>query len=187
MPTLQTRVANILTRPASEWQVIAAERTDVESLYANYVLVLAAIPAVCAFLALASVYGLSGGLVAGCLSYVSALVTTFVGAVIIEQLAPSFESDGDTTQALKLVAYASTPVWLAGVLRLVPLLEGLIVLAVLYAVYLFYVGVRPVMKTPQDRVVPFMIVSALVVIVVRIVLDAVFSAVSGAALRGGAM
>jgi len=46
---LQTRVKNILTQPASEWTVIAAEPTDVMGLYRNYIVILAAIPAVCLF------------------------------------------------------------------------------------------------------------------------------------------
>src|SRR5713226_913732 len=47
---LQTRVVNILTKPGSEWPVIAAESTDVVSLYRDYIAILAAIPAVCKFL-----------------------------------------------------------------------------------------------------------------------------------------
>ena len=107
--------------------------------------------------------------------------------MIIEKLAPNFDSRGDTAQALKLVAYASTPVWIAGVLHLVPLLGVLILLAALYAVYLFYLGLAPVMKTPQDKVLPFMIVSAVVVVVVSVCLSFVLTAVSSAAIFGGAM
>jgi Yip1 domain len=191
---LQTRVVNILTKPASEWPVIAAEPSDVSGLYKNYIVLLAAIPAVCTFLGLTVIgvpffgsYGFSAALVAGIMSYVSTLASVYIAALIIEKLAPNFDSHGDTAQALKLVAYASTPVWIAGVLHLVPLLGILTILAVLYAIYLFYLGVGPVMKTPQDKVLPYMVVSAIVVVVVSICLQFLLTTLSGAALLGGAM
>jgi len=191
---LQTRVVNILTKPAVEWPVIAAEPSDVASLYSNYILLLAAIPAVCTFLGLLVIgvpllgtYGLSAALVAGVMSYLSALASVYIAAFIIEKLAPNFDSRGDTVQALKLVAYASTPVWIAGVLHLVPLLGVLIIVAVLYAIYLFYLGLAPVMKTPQDKVVPYMVVSAIVVIVVSVCISFLLTAITGAAMFGGAL
>jgi len=184
---LQTRVVNILTKPASEWPVIAAEPSDVSGLYRNYIAMLAAIPAVCTFLGL-TVIGVpfSAALVAGIMSYVSTLASVYIAALIIEKLAPNFDSSGDTAQALKLVAYASTPVWIAGVLHLVPLLGILTILALLYAIYLFYLGVAPVMKTPHDKVLPYMVVSAVVVVVVTVCLQFLLTTLSGAALFGGA-
>src|SRR3954469_12636202 len=129
---LQARVVNILTRPADEWPIIAAEPSDVGSLYRNYIALLAAIPAVSTFLGLMVIgvpffggYGFSAALVAGIMSYVSTLASVYIAALIIEKLAPNFDSRGDTVQALKLVAYASTPVWVAGVLHLVPVLTAL--------------------------------------------------------------
>ena len=47
---LQTRVINILSKPAQEWPVIASEATDVAALYKEYIMLLAAIPAICGFL-----------------------------------------------------------------------------------------------------------------------------------------
>ena len=92
---------------------------------------------------------------------------------MLEKLAPNFRSSGSTAQALKLVAYASTPVWVAGVFYLVLVLAPLALFAALYAVYLFYLGVPVLMKTPPDKVVPFMVVAALVIIVLNVVLRAI--------------
>ena len=72
-------------------------------------------------------------------------------------------------QALKMVAFASTPSWIAGVLQLGPLLGALALLAALYGVYLFYLGLPYVMKTPPDKVIPYMVVSAIVIIVISVV------------------
>jgi hypothetical protein len=188
---LQTRVVNILTKPASEWPVIAAEPTDVVGLYRDYIAILAAIPAVATLIGLGMIgtpfigtLGFGFALRAALVNYVSALVSAFVAAFIIEKLAPNFGSSGDTAQALKLVAYSSTPVWIAGVLNLIPVLAVLILVAVLYAIYLFYLGLPPVMKTPSDKVVPYMIVSAIVIIVVYVVLGAIMAAIGGVSMYG---
>ena len=96
----------------------------------------------------------------------------YIAAVVIEWLAPKFKSSGTRVDALKIVAYSMTPVWIAGILnerleRLrvyplhVPLLAVLGIVAAFYAIYLCYLGLPYVMKTPQDQVVIFMIVSAL--------------------------
>jgi hypothetical protein len=183
---LQTRVVNILTKPASEWSVIATEQTDIATIYRTYIVILAAIPAVSLFLGYllfgVGTFGLTLAVRAGVFNYIGALVGAYLAALVIEKLAPSFGSSGDTVQALKLVAYASTPMWLAGVLNLVLLLSVLQLVGALYAIYLFYLGLTPLMKTPQDKVVPYMLVSAVVVVVVSIVvgsLMAVFGGVSG--------
>ena len=81
--------------------------------------------------------------------------------------------------ALKLVVYSMTPVWLAGVLNLVPVLAILTVVVALYAVYVFYLGLPVLMSTPADKVVPYMLVSALVIIVLSVALGAVAAALTG--------
>ena len=70
---------------------------------------------------------------------------------------------------LKMVAFASTPVWVAGVLRLIPALGLLALLAALYSIYLFYLGLPSVMKTPPDKVLPYMVVCAVVLIVISVI------------------
>jgi hypothetical protein len=99
--------------------------------------------------------------------------------VVIEKLAPTFQSRGDTAQALKLVVYSMTPVWIAGVLNLVPLLAVLGIIAALYAIYLFYLGLPVIMATPADKVIPYMVVSALVIILVSFILGSIAAALAG--------
>jgi hypothetical protein len=172
---LQTRVINILSKPAQEWPVIASESTDVAALYKEYIIPLAAIPAICGFLGMALIgvtmlrTSIISGLVGLIVGYVLSLVGIFVAAFIVDKLAPSFQSSGGIVQALKMVAFASTPSWVAGVLQLVPVLGALALLAVLYGVYLFYLGLPFVMKTPPDKVIPYMVVSAIVIIVISVV------------------
>jgi len=188
--SLQTRVVNILTRPAEEWRVIASEPATVESLLRDYAAPLAAIPAVCQFIGYSLVgiptpilgtirIGIGRSLVSAVLAWVFALVGAWIAAVVIEKLAPTFQSRGDTGQALKLVVYSMTPVWIAGVLNLVPLLAVLGIIAALYAVYLFYLGLPVLMATPGEKVIPYMVVSALVIIVVSFILATITGAIVG--------
>jgi len=174
---LQTRVVNILTKPKQEWAVIAGEPKDVAGLYKNYIALLAAIPVVCMAIGW-SVIGISMPFVGhyrvsfgtafanAVIQYVLTLVGVYVAAFIVAKLAPNFQSEADVAQAVKLVAYSWTPAWVAGVLYLVPALGILVMLAALYCIYLMYLGFTPLMKTPADKVIVYLVVSIVVIIVV---------------------
>jgi len=187
---LVPRVTNILTKPKQEWPVIAGEATDVAALYKEYIALLAAVPAICSFIGMTVIgvpipffgtmrIGVMSGLTGLIVRYVLSLASAYVAAIIIEKLAPTFQSQGNTVQALKLVAYASTPVWVAGVLGLFPPLAPLGILAGLYGVYLFYLGLPNLMQTPPDKVIPYMIVSAIVIIVMYLIVGAITAATAG--------
>ena len=57
------RVKSILLQPKETWVVIDSETTDVATLYTQYAMILAAIPAVCGFIGLSligfSAFGVS--------------------------------------------------------------------------------------------------------------------------------
>ncbi len=189
MESLQTRVMNILKTPATEWPIIATESTDVGRLYREYIIPLSAIPVVATFIGWSLIgsgffrRSITAGLSLMVVSYVFGLIGTYVCAVILEWLAPKFKSSGTRVDALKLVAYASTPVWIAGVLNILPALGVLGLFAALYAVYVFYLGLPVLLKTPTDQVVPFMIVAALVIVVVTMVMMSIATAMTlGSAL-----
>lgn len=194
MIDLKTRVINILTKPAAEWPVIAAEPTDVATLYKQYIMPLAAIPAIATFIGhtVFGVYvpilgtirtGPVRGLSLLIVTYVLTLASVYISALVIEKLAPTFKSSGTTMDALKLVAYASTAAWLAGILNIVPALAVIGMLAGLYSIYLFYLGLPVLMKTPADQVIVYMIVSAVVIILVYVVGGAVAAALTAPTLR----
>src|SRR5579862_4333984 len=146
--SLQTRVVNVITHPQTEWPTIASESADVTGLFRDYAVPLSAIPAVCRLVGMSVVgvsvpfigtvrIGIVRGVAATIVSWVLSLVGVWLAALIVEKLAPSFQSRSSAIQALKLVIYAMTPVWVAGVLNLVPALSVLAILAGLYAIYLF--------------------------------------------------
>jgi len=193
---LQERVTRILKQPKQEWPVIEAETTDTAALYRSYIVPLAAIPAICGFIGMVVIgvslpfvgryrYGIAEALRVEIFQYIGQLLGCYVAALIVSKLAPTFGSRDSQIQALKLVAYATTPVWVAGVLNLIPVLAVLIVFAAIYSIYLYYLGVPVLMKTPPDKVVPYMVVSVLVIIVIWFVIGMILGLAGGAARVGG--
>lgn len=175
--SLSRRARNILFRPRGEWETIATEDTSVKALYLRYILPLAAIGPVAGFIG-ASIFGISipfmgryhvpvgTGIAQAIVSYALDLVGVYVLALIISGLAPMFGGEKSLPQALKLAAYTSTPVWVAGILHLVPLLGVLILLAGIYGLYLLYLGLPQLMRAPRARAFPYVaavIVSAVVI------------------------
>ena len=124
------RVKRILLQPKDAWSTIDTEATDVATLYTGYAMILAAIPAVCAFIGLSLIgFGAFGvtmrvpflaGLVNMVVSYVLSLVGIFVLGLIINALAPTFGGTKSAIQALKVAVYASTPSSGAGCSRAGP-------------------------------------------------------------------
>jgi hypothetical protein len=188
---LKTRAINMCTKPAAEWQVVAGEPHTVGGLIQGYAAPLSAIGAIAGLIGTMFLGTVLGGGVGGlfisiCIAgftWILALVGCYISAVIIEKLAPNFQSSGNTVQALKMVVFASTPVWLAGVFQIIPFLGSLVVLvAALYSIYVFYLGLTPVMKTPSSQVVPYMAVSAVVMIVIYFVFAMITGMLFGASM-----
>jgi hypothetical protein len=181
---LVNRAKNIMIKPAQEWRVIAAESADVGSLLRDYAAPLSGVAAVCQWLGLSTLFGVAGigfvrTAISAAVSWVLGLLSLWVAAIVIENLAPSFGSRGGTVQALKLVVYASTPLWIVGILTLVPLLGVLFIVGVIYAIWLFYVGLPSVLETPRDRVVPYMLTSAVIVFIANFIVRAAARLVAG--------
>lgn len=162
---LVRRVKAILTRPQSEWRVIAAEPGDPIDLLTGYVAALALVPAVAGFVGSVVIgAGLPNGAVmrlpvlaalfGAIFGYVLTFVVVYLVALLITALAPSFGGRREGDGALKLAVYSFTPYWLAGVVLLLP---GLRILAVLglYGAYLIWTGASPVLQMPRGRALPF--------------------------------
>jgi hypothetical protein len=87
-------------------------------------------------------------------------------------------------QALKIAAYFPTASWVAGIFGLVPVLGIVALLGGLYSLYLLYLGLPKLMKTAQDKALPYFLVVLIVAIVVSFVISMAAAAIAG--LTGGA-
>ncbi|MBR0656336.1 Yip1 family protein [Plastoroseomonas arctica] len=184
MVDIVTRAKNLIMTPKSEWAVISLEPTDTKQLFTGYVMLMAAIPAVCGFIGLTLFLGMFRGamvlvpgfLVSTVVSYVLSLVAVFVMAKIIPILAPKFGGSDAELPAMKLAAYAPTASWLAGVFLLIPGIGFLAALLGLYSIYLYYLGAIAVVKVPEDKAIVFTIVLFVVALVIFLVIGAVANA-----------
>ena len=189
------RVKSILLKPKETWPVIAAEGGDTASIFTNYVMILAAIPAVCAFIGLSVIgVGVMGvsyrvpiltGVVQMIISYLLGLAMVFVLALIVNGLAPTFAGTKDSLRALKLVAYGCTAIWISGVFSLLPAIAILGVLLGLYSIYLIYTGIAVMMRCPPEKAGAYTAVVIVCGIVVGIVIAAIVALVGPS--RGGAL
>lgn len=180
---LVQRVQDILLKPKATWPAIDAEPADAASLYKNYVVLLALIPAVAGFIGL-SLVGFGGfgvtvrvpilsGLVSAVVGYLLSLAMVFVLALIVDALAPTFGGTKSQIAALKLVAYASTAGFVGGIFSLLPPLAILGALAGLYSIYLLYTGMPVLMKCPADKALVYTAVVAVCGIVAGLIIGAV--------------
>jgi uncharacterized membrane protein len=63
-----------------------------------------------------------------------------------------------------------TPAWVAGILYIFPALSILVMLASLYGLYILYLGFDcPIMETPKDKVLGYLVISIIVVIVLTVI------------------
>lgn len=180
---LVQRAKDILLKPKDTWPVIAQEGGDVPSIYAGYLIYLAAIPAIAGFIGLSlvgvSVLGTSvrvpllSGLVNMVLSYVLSLAMVFVLALVADALAPTFGGSKNALNAFKLLAYAGTAGMLGGVFALLPALSVLGLLASLYSVYLVYLGLPVLMQCPQEKALAYTAVLLVCAFVAMLILGAV--------------
>jgi hypothetical protein len=190
---MMDRVKGICLKPSAEWPVIEAETTTTAGLMTGYAVPLAAITPI-ATLVGGVVIGrtipfvgsyhvpIGTGLTLAIVSYVMTLVGLFVLSLIINALAPSFGGQKNSGQALKLAVYAYTPGWIAGVFTLLTSLSWVPFIALLYGIYVFYLGLPVLMKNPKDKSVGYTVVVIICAIVVNIVIFAVAGAVGGAGM-----
>lgn len=175
---LVDRAKNIIMSPKSEWEVIANEPADMGGILTGYVIPMALLPAVASFIGygfigLGFLSGITVGIAYAVVSLLSSLIGVLALAFVINLLAPNFASEKDQGRAMQLVAYTYTPMWIGGLLNVIPVIGWLGGLFGLYGIYLMYLGFPHTMKTPQDKVVVYMIIAIIVLAIVYFVVGGI--------------
>jgi hypothetical protein len=167
------RVKNILLNPKTEWARIATEGTGLSALLTGYVLPLAAIGALAGVIGsmlflgmLLGPAGLVPAVIGAVISVAFTLLGVFLCGLLVNALASSFGSTPNQTRANQLAAYSSTASLVGSWGSIIPFLGWLFALAGgIYSIVLFYMGLTPMMNTPEDKRVIFTLVLALIAIV----------------------
>jgi hypothetical protein len=192
---LVDRAKNTLLSPRSELQVIDAEPATVNSLYAGYIAPLVAIAAICRALGMSLIgYSFFGthyrtpigtALIGAVIMIVVSLVMVYVAAFIIDALAPTFSGTKNMVKALQVVAFMATPVWVLGILTLIPAIGTLIsIVGLLYGLYLLYLALPVLMKSPVDKAPGYTVVVIIACFIVGLLIGMVVGAL-GFSMVGG--
>ena len=154
-----------MVTPVTEWTVIEREDTPPAGVLVGYVLPLALLGAVATIigerLALASLeYQIGVSVTSTVVRALGGVVLTLAGcairAFLLDALAPSFGGTKDLPEAFKLAGYAFTPALVAQLARVIPFAGALLgIVGIIYSIYLFYLGITPLMKCPRERAAPY--------------------------------
>src|SRR5690349_12330266 len=111
------RARNIITTPNTEWNTIDTEAAVPGKIISNYVFPLAALAAVAAFIGYGFIgfetlgfrfRGINWGLYQACTILLSAFISVYCTALVVDMLAPTFGSEKNFNKSLQLVAYSFT-------------------------------------------------------------------------------
>jgi TM2 domain-containing membrane protein YozV len=186
MQNLLNRVRQLLVTPHTEYQVIEQENPLHTKVFTNYVLLLAIIPFLFAFIG----YGLIGysyggyhansvGLgfrLAFCQIFLL-LGGIFITALIINTISAKFGARKDFNRAFSLVAYAYTPMFFAGIFHIWNEISWLVFSVGIYGLCLFIVGLKPMMKPADEKAGSYSVVSFIIAVAVFVVLWKVLSVI----------
>ncbi|RMK80027.1 hypothetical protein IPC86_07775 [Pseudomonas aeruginosa] len=158
-------VWGLFTHPDQEWQEIRGEEESISHMYLTHTLILAAIPAISAYIGTTQVGWVVGGgdpvkltqasaLQMTVLTYLAMLAGVAVMGAFIHWMARTYDANPSLTQCIVFAAYNATPLFIAGLAALYPhLWLGMIVgvAAISYTVYLLYVGIPTFMNIHKDE------------------------------------
>src|SRR5438552_10503033 len=163
METMASRARSVLFEPRTTFREVESEFTKPGAIWGKYILPLAAIGPIAgaigrlvfgqriALTTLTSSVSISDAITWAIISYLLALAAVFVLTQVNSLLAPGFGGQKNDVQALKVAAYASTHVWLAGAFSVYARLVLVGVIVAAYSVFLLYVGVPILRKVRHDR------------------------------------
>jgi hypothetical protein len=158
-------VWGLFTHPDQEWQEIRGDKETISHMYLSHVLILAAIPAVSAYIGTTQVgWSFGGGdavrltqssaLQMTVLSYLAMLAGVAAMGAFIHWMARTYDARPSLTDTVVFAAYCATPLFIGGLAALYPnlwLAMSVGTLAVCYTAYLLYVGIPAFMNIPKDE------------------------------------
>ena len=190
---LLERLRLLVTNPRAYWSHVESLPSSLPALLPNIAL-LCGVGALCSLfgqlialrgaLALAPGTVLSGLLATAVLSAAASVGTWFAMALAIDLLAPYFRGRRDAPRARRLALGALTPLWVAGILGLLPLRSLAMVLSLGglgYGAYLLWLGLPRLAEIPEDKALPFAAAVMGALLVLALVLNLLAACPAGCA------
>ena len=158
-------VVGLLTNPDKAWRTIKLEDSTLKPLYLVHILVLAAIPAISAYIGTSQVGWTIGTLEPVKLTQASALQMTVLtwlamlaGVAImgafIHWMSRTYDANPTLSECLIFAAYTATPLFIGGLAALYPNLWLAMFVgttAICYTAYLLYQGIPIFMNIPSEE------------------------------------
>ena len=158
-------IKGLYTQPNVEWASIRDAKHSVVDIYKGYLLLVCAVAPVCALIGTTTLgWRIGAGepvkltfgsaLEMAIAFYFAMLVATFTIGKLIHWMSETYGASQSLAICVALAAFTATPLFLVGVVQLVPTLWlnfiiGLPALA--YTVYLLFSGVPIMMRIPTER------------------------------------
>ncbi|GFM79627.1 YIP1 family protein [Pseudomonas cichorii] len=158
-------VWGLFTHPDREWRQIRGEEESIGHMYLTHTLILAAIPAVSAYIGTTQIGWVIGDrppvmLTHGSaiwmtlMSYISMLLGVAVMGGFIHWMARTYDATPTLARCIAFATYTATPLFIGGLAALYPhMWLGMLVgtAAICYTVYLLYVGLPTFMNIPSEE------------------------------------
>jgi heme A synthase len=181
------RVKKILFTPKAEWQVIAGQQEDPGKVLKGYVIPLVLAGGLAAFIGYGFIGetilenkmdGIGYGIGNAINRVIVGIITLYVNAFVINELAPSFNSTKDFSKSFQLVAYGATPLFIALLFSIIPAIENITrAIGLVYSVYLWWLALPYLKNTPPDRAMLYLLIIFAGLVVAYAVLGALYAAI----------
>ncbi|NVJ65322.1 MAG: YIP1 family protein [Gammaproteobacteria bacterium] len=156
---------NLLYNPEETWHAIKAKQFTVQKVYVRFLILMALIPVSAAFIGTVYIGWQVGSeestkltpnsaLMISVAAYIGMLAGAYIFAQFVRWMAKTYGSDASLADCFALVVYSATPLFLAGIVSVYPILwlDTLVTLAALaYAVYLLFIGTPIMMGVNQEK------------------------------------
>jgi hypothetical protein len=187
MQTLR-RIVSLIFRPTAEWDLIAGEKTTVDSLLRSYILPLALLAPVATVIGMTTfdrawdpVHGYlvpsDRILATGATTYFATVGSIFALATIFVVIAPMYGGARDYLAALKVATYGAIPVMLAGATLLLPVMAIVTLVGLCHTLVLLWIGVQRVLNVPRGAQVEFVGISLVLLTFVSVLIGAAAGAI----------
>ncbi len=155
----------VFYHPRDEWRLIREEHYSLARCFTSHIVVMAAIPPLAAFIGTTVVgWSIGGGefvkLTAGSALpiaiafYFALLAGVALMTGLTHWMKRSYGSDPSLDDCMVLIAFTATPMFVAGLSALVPILWLNVLIgmaALVHTIYLLYTGTPVIMNIPEDR------------------------------------
>jgi len=179
------RLLAVMKNPRGVWSSIKNDGDSIFDVYRKYLVFLVAVPVVCFFIGMAIVgetdpyqaeksrIPFFGGLAYAVVHYLLLLANIYILAFLLDFLAPKFGGTTNRLDSFKLVAFSMSPIFIGGLLNLIPDMSMLGVLFGLYGLYIFYLGCDTMIPVPEEQKNKFLIAAIVSMFLVGIIIGAI--------------